>query len=137
MQTTIPGCHKIEQKGPGEFRAYISLKFGLIRFKTQGDLHVEVQENAKSYRLHGKSAKTLFGAGHGTSDVRLSDKRDGGTHLYYAVDVILEGRLAKLGASAVSGQLQSMGTRFFERFEAAMNQYVASQNQVRSATLQI
>ena len=116
LRATIPGCESVRQIEPGFFEAEIKLRFGLLRFSTMGQLRVEVIEEAKEYRLHGQSDQTLFGAGGGTAHVIRSDRADGqGTHLKYAVTATLEGRLAKLGAGLISGQIQ--GTRFFKRFE--------------------
>ena len=120
LRETIPGCETLERIGEGEYTAHIKLRFGLLRFSTTGQLRVEVQEDAREYRLYGQSGQTLFGAGGGVSHVILSDLEEGGTHLRYIVHATLEGRLAKLGAGLVSGQMQSLGTRFFERFQAAM-----------------
>lgn len=120
LRETIPGCTALDQTGEAAYTAHLKLKFGLLRLGTEGSLRVEVLEPAKSYRLHGKSAQTMFGSGAGVADVRLSDLPDGGTHLAYDVTSELEGRLAKLGANLVSGQIQSLGNRFFERFETAM-----------------
>ena len=120
LQATIPGCTRLDRRDEGLFEAHLKLRFGLLRFQTRGVLRVEVVETAKSYRLHGTSDKTLFGSGAGVADVVLQDRLGGGTHLHYQVDARLEGRLANLGATLVSGQLQRLGTRFFTRFEAAM-----------------
>ena len=120
LRETIPGCETLQRTGEGTYQADIKLRFGLFGFSTTGNLRVEVLENAKEYRLHGQSGPTLFGAGGGISHVILSDLPDGATHLEYSVVASLEGRLAKMGAGLVSGQMQSLGTRFFERFEAAM-----------------
>lgn len=125
LRATIPGCESLDQVAPGEFEAKIALKIGFFRFKTSGDLRVEVGEEAKSYRLHGGSAPTMFGSGKGIADVSLRDREDGGTELTYAVHAQLEGRFAKMGANLVSGQIQSLGTRFFERFETAMTERLA------------
>ncbi len=121
LQATIPGCQDLTQEGARRYRADLRLKFGLLRFGVTGRLRVEVIVEAESYRLHGSSEPTLFGSGSGVADVRLRDAADGGTHLAYDLVCDLEGRLAKLGAAAVSGQLQRLGTKFFQRFEAAMN----------------
>ena len=120
LRATIPGCEALDRTGDGSYTAQIKLRFGLLRFATTGDLRVEILDEAREYRLHGQSGQTMFGAGGGVSHVKLSDQPDGGTHLEYAVQAALQGRLAKLGAGLVSGQMQTLGTRFFERFEAAM-----------------
>ena len=120
LRETIPGCTALEQTGEASYRAHLRLKFGLLRFRTKGILRVEVLEPARSYRLHGQSVQTLFGSGAGVARVTLSDADDGGTHLAYEVTSQLEGRLARLGATLVSSQIQTLGDRFFARFEAAM-----------------
>ncbi len=120
LRETIPGCTAVDQTGEGAYTAHLKLKFGLLRFGTEGNLRVEVLEPAKSYRLHGQSAQTMFGAGAGVAEVTLNDLPDGGTHLAYDVTSTLEGRLANLGANLVGTQIQSLGHHFFERFEAAM-----------------
>lgn len=120
LKATIPGCDRLSQTGQGTYSADLRLKFGLFTFRTQGELRVEVLSLAESYRLHGCSEKTLFGSGAGVAQVYLKDRCDGGTHLDYEASATLEGRLANLGAGLVSGKLQTLGQRFFSRFEAAM-----------------
>lgn len=122
LKQTIPGCEDLAHIAPGSFQADIALKFGLLRFRTQGHLRVEVLQEARSYRLHGGSQPSLFGSGQGIADVELDDLPDGGTHVRYRVQATLQGRLAKLGAALVSGQLQRLGDRFFDRFVLAMDQ---------------
>jgi len=125
LQATIPGCKSLERESEADFHAVLGLKFGLLRFSTTGALKVEVLEAARSYRLHGHSAPTFVGSGKGTAEVTLCDLdrlgEEQGTHLIYSVEAELSGRLAKLGANLVSGQMQSLGTRFFKRFEDAMD----------------
>ena len=120
LKATIPGCDGLSQTGPGTYSADLRLKFGLFTFRTRGELRVEVLSLAESYRLQGCSDKTVFGSGAGVAQVSLRDRYDGGTHLDYEVSARLEGRLANLGASLVSGKLQMLGQRFFSRFEVAM-----------------
>ena len=122
LQGTIPGCQNLTKTGEETFAADLQLKFGPLRFTTQGSLCVVVEEAARAYRLEGASAKTLLGSGQGKAWVRLCDVPGGGTDLHYRVEAQMTGRLAKLGASLVAGQLQALGTGFFGRFEKVMQE---------------
>lgn len=120
LSAAIPGCEKLSDEGDGLFSAHLKLKFGLLSFRTRGVLRLEIIDDARSYRLHGQSGKTIFGTGGGIADVSLSDGQKGGTKLTFHVTAKLEGKLAKIGEAVVAGQMQNLGVVFFERLERAM-----------------
>lgn len=119
LQTTIPGCRRIDWTGPERLGIEIAVSLGPVHPVFSGDLTLSDVHPAERYRLEGRGRGGLLGLAHGAADIRLSDQ-PGGTELQFLAEGGASGRIMQLGRALVGSSAQGVIDGFFARFAEAM-----------------
>ena len=111
LSACIPGCEKMEEVGPDEYSATVSISMGPIRSKFNATVKMVDQKPYDSYRLiiegNGPS-----GFVRGESQVTLT-ANEGKTTVYVDSDSSSGGLLARVGQRMMESFAKSMMDRFF------------------------
>lgn len=119
LKAAIPGCSRIEWTGDTGLEVEITVNFGIVKPKFEGDLTLSNVIPAQSYTLSGKGRGGVLGMAQGSADITLSDAPEG-TRLSFAAHGGADGGIMKLGKALIGNSAQKVIDGFFERFGTAM-----------------
>jgi hypothetical protein len=113
LSQAIPGCDKLEEVGPGEFKAVMKVGVGAIKGTFEGKVRLLDQEPPRKYRMavEGKGGPGFV---RGEAVMELSDT-EGGTRVAYDADVQVGGLIASVGQRMLGGVSRMMLDQFFGR----------------------
>lgn len=113
---TIPGCSRLEEAGPDQYRMTVSAGVGSIKGTYAGDVRLHSQEEPGSFVMTASGAGA---PGTVSADVRvtLSDSGDGGTRLEYDADAIVGGMIGGVGQRMLAGVAKKTAGEFFSAVE--------------------
>jgi carbon monoxide dehydrogenase subunit G len=113
---TIPGCSRLEEAGPDQYRMTVSAGVGSIKGTYAGDVRLHSQEEPGSFVMTASGAGA---PGTVSADVRvtLSDSGDGGTRLDYDADAIVGGMIGGVGQRMLAGVAKKTAGEFFAAVE--------------------
>lgn len=119
----IPGCHALEQeRGAGEhaYRADVTVGIGLIKARFQARVSLADLDPPRSLRLNGAGSSAV-GTADGGAAVTLSALEGGGTHLDYAYEAAVTGKIASVGARMLQGASRVVIDQIFDRLRAEVD----------------
>lgn len=116
LRQAIPGCESIEATGPGEYAVAVVASLGPVRAKFKGTLHLEDVVEPQSYTLRFEGQGGAAGFAKGTAQVTLNEV-ERSTHLDYAVNARIGGRIAQVGNRLVDSAALRLADDFFAAFE--------------------
>ena len=119
LKATIPGCSRIDWTGDSSLEIEITVNFGIVKPRFEGDLTLSNVIPAQSYTLSGKGRGGVLGMAQGAADITLSDA-PAGTHLRFTATGGADGGIMKLGKALVGNSAQKVIDGFFKRFGEAM-----------------
>lgn len=119
LKAAIPGCSRIDWTGDSSLEVEITVNFGIIKPRFEGDLTLSNVISAQSYTLTGKGRGGVLGMAQGAADITLSDAPEG-THLKFSATGGADGGIMKLGKALIGNSAQKVIDGFFERFGSAM-----------------
>jgi hypothetical protein len=113
LAKAIPGCDKLEEAGPGEFKAVMKVGVGAIKGTFEGKVRLTDLDPPNRYRMmvEGKGGPGFV---RGEALMTLSDA-DGGTRVAYDADVQVGGLIASVGQRMLGGVSKMMLDQFFDR----------------------
>ncbi len=113
LAKAIPGCEKLEEAGPGEYKAIMKVGVGPIKGTFEGKVRLYDLEPPNKYRM---AVEGTGGPGfvRGDASMQLSDA-DGGTRVGYSADVQVGGLIASVGQRMLGGVSKMMLDQFFGR----------------------
>lgn len=113
LAKAIPGCEKLEESGPGEYKATMKVGVGPIKGTFDGKVRLFDLEAPNAYRM---AVEGTGGPGfvRGDASMQLSDT-DGGTKVAYNADVQVGGLIASVGQRMLGGVSKMMLDQFFNR----------------------
>jgi hypothetical protein len=113
LAQAIPGCDKLEEAGPGEFKAVMKIGVGAIKGTFEGKVRLADLDPPNRYRMtvEGKGGPGFV---RGEALMTLSDV-DGGTRVAYDADVQVGGLIASVGQRMLGGVSKMMLDQFFGR----------------------
>lgn len=113
LAKAIPGCEKLEESGPGEYKATMKVGVGPIKGTFDGKVRLFDLEAPNAYRM---AVEGTGGPGfvRGDASMKLSDT-DGGTKVAYNADVQVGGLIASVGQRMLGGVSKMMLDQFFTR----------------------
>lgn len=120
LRQAMPGCETMAKLSETEFAATVVAKIGPVKASFNGAVTLTDVTPPYSLRLNGEGKGGAAGFAKGGADVRLEEAADGGTTLFYTVDVQIGGKLAQVGARLIDSAAKSMATEFFQRFAALL-----------------
>ena len=119
LKAAIPGCSRIDWTGDDALEVEITVNFGIIKPKFEGDLTLSNVIPAERYTLTGKGRGGVLGMAQGAADIVLSDAPEG-TLLVFSATGGADGGIMKLGKALIGNSAQKVIDGFFERFGRAM-----------------
>lgn len=113
---TIPGCSRLEEAGPDQYRMTVSAGVGTIKGTYAGDVRLHSQDEPGSFVMTASGAGA---PGTVSADVRvvLSDDGAGGTRLDYDADAIVGGMIGGVGQRMLAGVAKKTAGEFFAAVE--------------------
>lgn len=117
LARTLPGCERLEEKGPHTYAGALDIKVGPVSGQFQGTVKLSDLEENRGYRLalNGQGAPG-FVQGQGT--VTLEDRDGGGTLLHYDLDAQVGGRIAGVGQRLLDSSAKVVTRQALEGLEA-------------------
>jgi hypothetical protein len=132
LKACIPGCESIELLSPTEMKARIALRLGPIKASFAGQITLSNIDPPNGYTISGEGSGGSAGGAKGSAEVRLLE--DGrGSLLTYQVSSQVTGKIAQLGARLVDAAAQKLAGDFFVKFNALVQQTIASPPQLAPA----
>jgi len=119
LKAAIPGCSRIDWTGDSSLEVEITVNFGIVKPKFEGDLTLSNVIPAQSYTLSGKGRGGVLGMAQGAADITLEDAPQG-TLLVFSATGGADGGIMKLGKALIGNSAQKVIDGFFERFGEAM-----------------
>lgn len=110
LAKVLPGADGLDEVGEDEYEGALKIKVGPVQGKFKGHIQIEDKVDLESYnmKVDGKGAPGFVKANGG---IKLTDADDAKTHLAYAGDAKIGGRIASVGqrlmdssAKAIIGQ---------------------------------
>jgi carbon monoxide dehydrogenase subunit G len=113
LAKAIPGCEKLEESGPGEYKATMKVGVGPIKGTFDGKVRLFDLEapNADRMAVEGTGGPGFV---RGDAGMQLSDV-NGGTRVSYDADVQVGGLIASVGQRMLGGVSKMMLDQFFNR----------------------
>lgn len=120
LQRTIPGCEKLEQIGPDEWRMRVNIGIAAVKGVYEGTLRMTEQVAPEHYRMvaDGTGARSVL---HGEGTLTLEASGPNTTVVRYQGEAQINGPLAGV-ANRVAGSVSRMlVNQFFGRFQREMD----------------
>ena len=113
LAKAMPGCEKLEETAPGEYRAVMKIGVGPVKGTFEGKVRLSDQEPPHRYRMavEGTGAPGFM---RGEALMELTDA-EGGTRVSYNADVQVGGLIASVGQRMLGGVSRMMLDQFFSR----------------------
>jgi 2-furoyl-CoA dehydrogenase large subunit len=127
LARTIPGCHKLDQLGPNNYRADVSLGVGIIKGHFAARVALSDLDPPRGVTLSG-GLEGALGVTVGTGRVRLTPQ-DAGTRIDYDYAVEISGKVAAIGGRMLDGATRVLINQFFQRLLAEMTGGAAPSSQ--------
>jgi len=118
LARTIPGCHQLDEVGPNDYRAEVSLGVGVIKGRFTACVTLSDLDPPHSAVLSGSLSGPL-GVSVGSGRVRLSPAGEG-TKIDYDYTVEISGTVAAVGGRMLDGATKVLIRQFFQRLVAEM-----------------
>jgi 2-furoyl-CoA dehydrogenase large subunit len=116
LARVIPGCHTLDQTGPNEYRADVSLGVGIVKGRFTARVALTDLDPPRAATLSGGLDGSLGSTiGHGR--VRLTPQ-GAATQIDYDYVVEISGKAAAVGGRMLDGATKVLISQFFQRFFA-------------------
>ena len=108
----IPGCERLEEVAPGEYKATMKVGVGPIKGTFEGKVRLSDLEPPNRYRMavDGTGAPGFV---RGDARMEMSDAENGGTRVSYSADVQVGGLIASVGQRMLGGVSKMILDQFF------------------------
>lgn len=113
LARAIPGCEQLEEIGPGEYKASMTVGVAAIKGTFQGKVRLSDLEPPSRYRMKVEGSGGP-GFVRGDAVMELSDT-EGGTRVHYRADVQVGGLIASVGQRMLGGVSKLVLDQFFTR----------------------
>jgi carbon monoxide dehydrogenase subunit G len=121
LRLCIPGCTVLEEAGPNQLAATVSLAIGPVKARFSGTVHLKDLRPPASYRIEGEGQGGVAGFARGAANVRLVET-DRGTRLEYEADSAVGGKIAQLGSRLIESTARKLSDQFFTKFAAVVEE---------------
>ncbi len=113
LTKAMPGCEKLEEVGPGQYKATLSVGIAAIKGTYQGSVRLSDLKPPARYTM------TIEGSGspgfvRGDAAIELSDA-GGGTRVALTADVQVGGLIAGVGQRMIGGVAKMLADQFFSK----------------------
>ena len=120
LAKAIPGCEKLEEIGPREYKAIMKVGVGPVKGTFEGKVRLSDLEPPERYRMavEGTGAPGFVRA---EAVMQLADA-DSGTKVNYSADVQVGGLIASVGQRMLGGVAKMILDQFFSRMTGVLNE---------------
>jgi carbon monoxide dehydrogenase subunit G len=105
LQRAMPGCQKLEEKAPNQYRAMLKAGVGPVKGTFHGDITIADIVPEKSYTLTSR-ANSSVGFVEAVGHVELESDGDGTTIVRFRGEAKVGGMLASVGGRLVEAAAQ-------------------------------
>jgi carbon monoxide dehydrogenase subunit G len=119
LKESLPGCEKLEEVGPDEYIATMTIGVAMIKGKYDGKVRITDQNRPESFTMHieGKGPQGTVG---GEGKLTFADDGEGGTIVAYSGDANVRGMLARIGGRVIQPAAKMIVGKFFEALQTNM-----------------
>ncbi|HWV34422.1 MAG TPA: carbon monoxide dehydrogenase subunit G [Thermomicrobiales bacterium] len=119
LKGALPGCEKLEEVGPDEYIATMTMGVAMIKGKYDGKVRITDQDRPNGFTMHieGKGPQGQIG---GVGKLTFEDDGAGGTLVSYTGDANVRGMLARIGGRVIQPAAKMIVGKFFESLQANM-----------------
>ena len=112
LRQAIPGCEKLEEIAPDEYKATMKVGVGGVKGTFEGKVKLVDKKPPESYKM---AVEGSGGPGfiRGDTLISLSDAEGGGTRVAYSADVQVGGLIASVGQRMLGGVAKMLADKFF------------------------
>jgi carbon monoxide dehydrogenase subunit G len=125
LQRVMPGCQKLEEKGPNQYRAILKAGAGPVKGTFHGDVTIADIVPEKSYTLTSRANSTI-GFVEGVGRVELESDGDGKTVVRFSCEAKVGGMLASVGGRLVEAAAQKNMRETFANLQRELDSPAAS-----------
>lgn len=115
LKEAIPGCRRLEWKGPNELELELKVSLGLVSPTFTGDLRLRDIVPAERYTLSGRGRGGLLGMAEGAALIVLADDGED-TELSFTATGGADNAIMKLGKALLGKSAQRVIDHFFAGF---------------------
>jgi len=119
LKGALPGCEKLEEVGPDEYIATMTMGVAMIKGKYDGKVRITDQDRPNGFTMHieGKGPQGQIG---GVGQLQFEDNGNGGTVVKYTGDANVRGMLARIGGRVIQPAAKMIVGKFFESLQTNM-----------------
>jgi len=119
LKGALPGCEKLEEVGPDEYIATMTIGVAMIKGKYDGKVRITDQNRPEGFTMHieGKGPQGQVG---GEGRLNFEDDGQGGTIVKYTGDANVRGMLARIGGRVIQPAAKMIVGKFFESLQSNM-----------------
>ena len=119
LKGALPGCEKLEEVGPDEYIATMTIGVAMIKGKYDGKVRITDQNRPESFTMHieGKGPQGTVG---GEGKLTFEDDGQGGTIVTYSGDANVRGMLARIGGRVIQPAAKMIVGKFFDALQTNM-----------------
>jgi hypothetical protein len=111
IASAMPGCERLDEIGPGEYKAIMKIGIGPIKGTFEGKVKLSHLDPPNSYHM-AVEGTGVPGFVRGEATMELADA-DAGTRVHYNADVQVGGLIASVGQRMLNGVSKMMLDQFF------------------------
>ena len=119
LASVIPGCEKFEESSPQKYDVASAFGLGPLSIKLSGQVMLDPFSPPQAYHMQATSRNWMGHAG-GDATINLTAV-PGGTAFRYQANIDIGQGLAAVGGQVISGTVDSLSRRFFERLAVKLD----------------
>ncbi len=112
LKDALPGCEKLEEVGPNEYLATMTIGVAMIKGKYDGKVKITDENRPESFTMHieGKGPQ---GQLSGVGTVNFEELGETETKVIYDGDAKVRGMLARIGSRVIQPAANMIVGKFF------------------------
>lgn len=119
LKSALPGCEELEEIGPNEYRAVMTIGVAMIKGKYDGLVKItdDVRPESFTMQIEGKGPQ---GQLTGVGTLKFEEVSDSETTVIYEGDANVKGMLARIGSRVIQPAANMIVGKFFSELPAKM-----------------
>ena len=113
LTKTMPGCEKLEEVGPGRYKATLTVGIAAVQGTYEGRVELSDLHPPARYKMAVEGSGSP-GFVRGDAVMDLSDV-EGGTRVSFTADIQVGGLIAGVGQRLIGGVAKMLADQFFSR----------------------
>lgn len=120
LKGALPGCEKLEEVGPNEYLATMTIGVAMIKGKYDGKVKITDENRPESFTMHieGKGPQ---GQLSGVGSLRFEEISENETKVIYDGDAQVRGMLARIGSRVIAPAANMIVGKFFTELTNSMS----------------